>query len=121
VCELAREYFVLEDAAIRAQAKPLVSVSLHPSGYQLAITFIDKVAIYHILNDDLLKTNQIDKRGIYLAKYSTGGQYFFAIERSTIHIYNAYTFMKITEIKVEATNIISLVFSQHDRAFAVVS
>ena len=33
VCELAREYYVLEDAAIRAQAKPLVSVALHPSGY----------------------------------------------------------------------------------------
>ncbi len=111
VCELAREYYVLEDAAIRAQAKPLVSVSLHPSGYQLAITFIDKVAIHHILNDDLQQTYSIDMRGVYLAKYSTGGQYFFAVERSNIHIYNAYTFVKLTQLRIEATKILNLVFA----------
>lgn len=33
VCELAREYYVVEDAAIRAQAKPLSAVAIHPSGY----------------------------------------------------------------------------------------
>ena len=42
-CELAREYFVLEDKAVRPQAKPLISIAMHPSGYVLAASFIDKV------------------------------------------------------------------------------
>jgi WD40 repeat protein len=119
VCELAREYYVLEDAAIRAQAKPLVSVALHPSGYQLAITFIDKVAIHHILNDDLLQTNQIETRGVYFSKYSSGGQYFFAVERSNLFVYNAYTFVKIQTLRVDTQKVLNIVFSQYDRAFAV--
>ena len=42
-CELAREFFVLEDMAIRNQARPLISIAMHPSGYQLAASFIDKI------------------------------------------------------------------------------
>ena len=52
-CDLAREYYVLEDMAIREAAKPLISVAIHPSGYYLAVSFIDKVRLYHILHDEL--------------------------------------------------------------------
>jgi len=52
-CELAREYYVLEDMSIREAAKPLISVAIHPSGYYLAASFIDKVRLYHILHDEL--------------------------------------------------------------------
>lgn len=48
-CEMAREYFVLEDLAIREAAKPLISVAMHPSGYYMAASFIDKIRIHHIL------------------------------------------------------------------------
>jgi hypothetical protein len=43
MCELAREYFVLEDNSVRHQAKPLITVAIHPTGYQLAASFIDKI------------------------------------------------------------------------------
>lgn len=95
VCELAREYYVVEESSIRQQAKPLSSVAIHPSGYQLAIAFIDKVKIHHILNDDLKLTNQIELRQCNLLKYSTGGQYLFVVERSNIFVYNAYTYQRI--------------------------
>jgi len=39
-CELAREYYVMEDMA-REMAKPLHSVAIHPSGYLLAASFIN--------------------------------------------------------------------------------
>jgi WD40 repeat protein len=118
-CELAREYYVVEDAAIRAQAKPLSAVAIHPSGYQLAIAFIDKVIVHHILNDDLQKTSEIEIRSVNIIRYSPGGQYLFVIEKSNINIYNAYTFQKIYTVKVSAQKLISLVFTQHDKAFAV--
>lgn len=78
-CELAREYYVLEDSAVRAQAKPLITVAIHPSGYQLAASFIDKILIHHILHDKLRHFKAIELRNAQLIKYSTGGQYFFAI------------------------------------------
>ena len=72
-CELAREYFVLEDKSVRNQAKPLVSVAIHPSGYQLAASFIDKIQIHHILHDELRLIKNIDLRNASLIKYSKGG------------------------------------------------
>lgn len=42
----------------------------------------------------------------------------FVVERSNIIIYNAYTFQKIEQVRVEASKVTSLVFAQHDRAFA---
>jgi WD40 repeat protein len=59
-CELAREFFCLEDMAIREAAKPLLSVAIHPAGYYLAISFIDKIRIYHILHDELRHYKNIE-------------------------------------------------------------
>ena len=59
-CELAREYYVLEDMAIREAAKPLISVAIHPSGYYLAASFIDKIRLYHILHDELRHYKNIE-------------------------------------------------------------
>jgi len=120
VCELAREYYVVEDAAIRAQAKPLTAVAIHPSGYQLAIAFIDKILIHHIMNDDLKKTSQIELCSVNIIKYSTGGQYLFVVERCNVVVYNAYTFQKVEQVRVDTAKVLGLVFAQHDRAFAVV-
>ena len=119
-CELAREYFVLEDKAVRNQAKPLISIAIHPSGYQLAASFIDKIQIHHILHDGLRKLKSIELRNAYLIKYSRGGHYFFAVEKKSIFVYNAYTFNELRKIDVNTPKVFSLVFADLDRAFAVV-
>jgi cilia- and flagella-associated protein 57 len=80
-CELAREYYVMEDNALRAQSKPLVAAAIHPSGYQLAISFIDKIWVHHILHDELRKLKSLEIKNATLLKYSRGGQYFFALEK----------------------------------------
>lgn len=70
ICELAREFYVHEDSAIRAQAKPLVAIALHPSGYQCAIAFIDKVLIHNILHDELRTYHKLECPNAYIIKYS---------------------------------------------------
>ena len=95
---------MLEDSAVRAQAKPLITVAMHPSGYQLAASFIDKIQIHHILHDELRLIKSIDLRNASLIKYSKGGQYFFAIEKTTVYIFNAYTFVELHKFGVDATN-----------------
>jgi hypothetical protein len=56
-----------------------------------------------------------------LIKYSKGGQYFFAIEKQWIHIFNAYTLVEIAKIKHSGVKATELVFAEHDHAFAIVS
>ena len=118
-CELAREYFVLEDKSVRNQAKPLVSVAIHPSGYQLAASFIDKIQIHHILHDGLRNLRKIELRNAHIIKYSKGGHYFFAVEKQSIYVYNAYTFTQQRRIESNSQKLFSLVLADNDKMFAV--
>lgn len=86
----------------------------------MAASFIDKIQIHHILHDGLRKLKNIDLRNAYLIKYSKGGQYFFAVEKQTIYIYNAYTFVKLWDFTVNTPKIFGIVFADLDKAFAVV-
>jgi WD40 repeat protein len=118
-CELAREYYVLEDKSVRNQAKPLITIAMHPSGYQLAASFIDKIKIYQILHDGLQELRSIEIRNSPLIKYSRGGQYFFAVNKQFISIFNAYTFVELDKIHIDTNKVLSIAFADLDRAFAV--
>ena len=77
-CELSRRYFVLEkekDASdkLREQAKPLLSLALHPSGYYLAAGFMDKVRIMHVLHDELREFRTLEIKNVNKVKFSNGG------------------------------------------------
>ena len=111
---------MLEDKSVRNQAKPLISIAMHPSGYQLAASFIDKIQIHHILHDGLRKLKSIDLRNAYIIKYSKGGSYFFAVEKQSIYIYNAYTLVQLKKLDFGTPKIFNLVFADLDKAFAVV-
>ena len=79
-CEMAREYYVLEDMNIREAAKPLISVAIHPSGYYMAASFIDKIRIHHILHDEFKHYKNIDIRYCKMMRFSNGGHIFACIE-----------------------------------------
>lgn len=99
-CEMAREYYVLEDVNIRETAKPLISVSIHPSGYYMAASFIDKIRFHHILHDEFKHYKNIEIRYCRLMKFSSGGHLFACVEEDNLHIYNSYTIELIHTIKL---------------------
>ena len=72
-CEFAREYFVREQSVVRAQAKPLITVAIHPSGYQLAVACVDKIVINLIFHDVLRAINTLQMPNAHILKYSRGG------------------------------------------------
>jgi hypothetical protein len=49
---MAREYYVMEETTPKEAARPLLSVAIHPSGYYMAASFIDKIRLHHILHDE---------------------------------------------------------------------
>ena len=111
----------MEDNALRQQAKPLVTAAIHPSGYQLAISFIDKIWIHHIIHDELRQIKSLDVKNATLIRYSRGGQYFFAVEKQWIYVFNSYTFQLIEKFKHTGIKATEIVFADHDKAFAIVS
>lgn len=67
------------------------SVSIHPSGLHMAISFTDKIKLVSVLLDDLTPYGEISVRSCNYLKFSHGGQYLAAIVGPTIHIYDAFT------------------------------
>ncbi len=53
--------------------KLLLSVAFHPSGYYLAAGFIDKLRIFHVLNDSLRLFRELPVKNCTILKFSNGG------------------------------------------------
>ena len=106
---------------MREAAKPLLSVAMHPSGYYMAASFIDKIRIYHILNDEFKHFQNIDIRYCKIMKFSTGGHLFACLNDDKILIFNAYTLAKLREIELGQNSklIQSMIFHENDKALTV--
>lgn len=119
---MAREYFVLEDVNIRESAKPLISVAIHPSGYYMAASFIDKIRFHHILHDEFKHYKNIELRYCRLMKFSTGGHLFSCIDDQQLHLYNSYTIERTHSINlaVPAKQISQILFNDRDMSVALV-
>lgn len=48
-CELIKTYHSMQKEFANSNQSYLQSVALHPSGFYLAVGFIDKVKVYHLL------------------------------------------------------------------------
>lgn len=113
-CELAREYYVLEDMAIREAAKPLISVAMHPSGYYMAASFIDKIRFYHILHDELRHFKNIEIKNCQRMKFSSGGHLFFAVANKTIQVFNAYSLVRLSSVGTFPLGVSDIVVGEKD-------
>lgn len=122
-CEMAREYYVVEDMSMREAARPLISVAIHPGGYYMAASFIDKIRFHHILHDEFQYYANIDVKNCKIMKFSSGGHFFACVEGRNILVYNAYTLKKMKTIEMvrapEKTEITQLVFNNKDVAIGV--
>lgn len=94
-CELAKKLYVVErdsmDPAGEAVSRPLLSVAFHPSGYYLAISFVDRVRLFHLLYDELRFFREVNAPRATVLKFSNGGHILAAASGQTLLIYEAYT------------------------------
>ena len=52
-CEIANIHSVVDDLPSSKAVKPLLNVSIHPTGYYLVASLIDKIRVYQILHNEI--------------------------------------------------------------------
>jgi hypothetical protein len=72
------------------EEKPL-SLSFHPSGLHLIVSFSDKVRLMNILENELVHFKDLSIKNCYSVKFSHGGQLFAVVNNVMAQIFNFYT------------------------------
>jgi hypothetical protein len=108
------------DIAGDSISKPLLSVAFHPSGYYLAIGFIDKVRIFHVLYDELRIYREVNVRNANILKFSNGGHYLAAGSGKIVYIYSTYSLELVQTLKNHINNISDMAWGRKDITFVSV-
>ena len=123
-CELAKKLYVVQSDAIDPSAisdiKPLLSVAFHPSGYYLAISFVDKVRLFHLLFDELRFFREVSTPNSNILKFSNGGHLLSIGSGQTIFIYKAYTLQLIQVIQAHTSSIHDMAWMPLDHKLVTV-
>jgi WD40 repeat protein len=93
-CELSKSYVSLQKEFASSNQTYLQSIALHPSGFYLAIGFIDKVKIYHLMQSEIRMYKSLDIKNCHTMKFSNGGQLLACVDLKDISIFNSYTLDK---------------------------
>jgi WD40 repeat protein len=117
-CELAKKLYIVQSDAIDtsqvSDIKPLLSVAFHPSGYYLAISFVDKVRLFHLLLDELRLFRDVSTPSSNLLKFSQGGHFLAIASGKSIFIYKAYTLQLVTILQDHASPVQDMGWANND-------
>ena len=119
-CELAVMFSVREDH--RGELSPLLSIAFHPSGYYLAVGFIDRLEIFHVCSEELRSYRILTQvKSVTSVKFSKSGNMLavaYPKQNHThywINIYDAYTLDQIgMALKGPADTIKDLMWADND-------
>lgn len=121
-CELARKFLYGENS--QSDVNPLNCLAIHPTGYILAAGFIDKLRVFHILNNDFRPYRELVVKNAQVLRYSSGGQYLAcAFPKSKgnqylITIYQSYTLEMVTTFKGHMQVVSEMIWGPKDEFFA---
>jgi WD40 repeat protein len=76
---------------MRFFAEEPYSVAFHPSGLHILVGFIDKLRLMNLLIEDIRPFKEFPIKACREVQFSHGGQYFAAVNGSTIQIFSTYT------------------------------
>ena len=95
-CELAKKLYVIETDK-EENSRQLYSLGFHPNGYILALGFLDKVRVFHVLYDELRLFRDVAVKSASRIKFSNGGHQMALISLKSVHIVSAVSF-EVTHI-----------------------
>lgn len=90
------------------------SVSFHPSGLHVLAGFSDKLRLMNLLMDDIRPYKEFAIKSCRECRFSTGGQYFAAVNGNTIQIYSTYTCENIGNLRGHSSKVKSICWTPDD-------
>ena len=115
-CELEQNF-----ALGLGDQKPLVSCALHPSGYYMAVALADQIRLYHILHPDLKEFNSYDHKNTKRIRFSSGGQYFVAIDGKNMRVFSTYSLEQVKVLQIPPSPISTISFNFNDSRLVFIS
>lgn len=86
-CEFEENYEKMQETVQGTNNTYLQSIALHPSGFYMAIGFIDKVKIYHLMQAELREFQVLDIKNCHIMKFSNGGQILACVDIKDISLF----------------------------------
>ena len=80
-------------------AEEPLSVALHPSALILLVGFVDKLRMMRVYGNDLEIFREFNIKNCKECSFSNGGQYFAAVQHSTIQLFDTYTQYSATPLE----------------------
>lgn len=94
------------------------SVSLHPTGLHAIIGFSDKLRLVNLLVDEARVSREVPIKACRECRFSTGGQYFAAVNGNVIAIYEFYTCEKLVDLRGHNSKVKAVSWSRDDANIA---
>lgn len=91
-----------------------LSVSVHPSGWMIAVGFYDKLRLIHVLRDELRIVKEFNLKTCRLVRFARGGHMFCAASGSVIHVKHTFTHETIAVLHGHCGKIKSLTWGACD-------
>jgi WD40 repeat protein len=101
------------------QDEPLC-VAVHPSGLSLLVGFLDRLALYSVLLNELQLVREFNVRSAAIVKYSSSGEYFAVAAGSTLYVFDSVGGRVITSIRIQQGRIKSMNWLLFDKRLLTV-
>ena len=104
-CEMTH-YFELDEP---------ISVAFHPNGFQVLVSFKDRVRLYNVLMDKLRQCKETILKNSRCLKFSNGSQYWAAATAVSVCIYDTKSFQKLITYQGHMMQVIRLSWAPGDQ------
>ena len=84
---------------IKEFGEEMFSVALHPAGLHVAIGFLDKLRLYHILLDDLRLCVELPVKCCRVCVFSQGGNLLATANGNIISVFDSHTGERVVDLR----------------------
>jgi WD40 repeat protein len=92
-----------------------IAVTIHANGFQLLVSFKDRIRMYNVLMDKLKMAKETILKNCKCMKFSNGSQYFAAASAINIVIYDTKSFTQLQTFQGHMMTVVRLVWAVGDQ------
>ena len=92
-----------------------ISVAFHSSGFQVLVSFKDRIKLYNVLMDKLKQSKEAILKNCKCLKFSNGSQYWAAASAINIVVYETRSFQQLVTFQGHMMTVVKLSWAPGDQ------